>query len=62
MNFPSFSKVLVEYDDVDWRKREWIHVYDQQFQVFLIEQSIIWTVRKKEGGQSLEKDWLALVS
>ncbi|XP_074599516.1 lysine demethylase 3 isoform X2 [Brevipalpus obovatus] len=52
--------VLVEYDDVDWRKREWIHVYDQQFQVFLIEQSIIWTVRKEEGSQGLEKDWLAL--
>ncbi|XP_053211084.1 probable JmjC domain-containing histone demethylation protein 2C [Panonychus citri] len=51
--------VLVEYDGVDWRKREWIKVYDQQFTVFLIEYSIVWSTRKETVvGQN--NHWLAL--
>ena len=53
---------MVEFDDADWKKREWIRVYeDNRFTVFLIEYTIIWSVRNDTlDGQS--KTWLALVS
>ncbi|RWS08206.1 hypothetical protein B4U79_07813, partial [Dinothrombium tinctorium] len=46
INNPELS-ILVEFDDVDWRKREWICVYEQKFQVFLIEYTLIWVLRKE---------------
>ena len=56
------KQILVEFDDADWKKREWIRVYeDNRFTVFLIEYTIIWAVGNDTlDGQS--KTWLALVS
>ncbi|KAK7075837.1 hypothetical protein SK128_020975 [Halocaridina rubra] len=40
-------KVLVEYDDVEWQRREWVHVYrGQVFQIFLLERTLAWATRK----------------
>ncbi|RWS29304.1 hypothetical protein B4U80_00430, partial [Leptotrombidium deliense] len=41
------ATILVEFDDCDWRKREWICVYEHKFQVFLIEYTLIWSLRKE---------------
>ncbi|KAK8384185.1 hypothetical protein O3P69_009136 [Scylla paramamosain] len=39
--------VLVEYDDVEWQRREWVHVYrGQVFQIFLLERTLAWAARK----------------
>lgn len=62
--FPfSTSQVLVEFDGVDWRKREWISVYGKRFSAFLIESSIVWTNRRENNdAEEKESPWLALVS
>ncbi|XP_054265577.1 lysine-specific demethylase 3A-like isoform X2 [Macrosteles quadrilineatus] len=40
-------QVLVEYDDTEWQRREWISVYkDNIFQVFMVESSLVWCDRK----------------
>lgn len=44
-----FSKVLVEFDDAEWKKREWIRVYEEgAFRIFLVENTLVWTLRKQE--------------
>uniref|UniRef100_A0A1Y1LQ77 [histone H3]-dimethyl-L-lysine(9) demethylase n=2 Tax=Photinus pyralis TaxID=7054 RepID=A0A1Y1LQ77_PHOPY len=36
-------QVLVEYDDVEWHRREWISVYKEGlFHLFLVEQGLSW--------------------
>lgn len=53
-------QVLVEYDGVDWQRREWVAVYSRRtFRVFLVERTLVWAPRLYE-----EKDikWPALVS
>lgn len=53
-------QVLVEYDGVDWQRREWVSVYSRRtFRVFLVERSLIWAPRVNEGK---EVKWPALVS
>ena len=37
-------QVLVEFDDLEWKKREWFRVHDV-FQVFLVEHTLVWTCR-----------------
>lgn len=39
--------MLVEYDDLDWRRREWINVYKEDlFHIFMVEQALMWAQRK----------------
>lgn len=53
-------QVLVEYDGVDWQRREWVSVYSRRtFRVFLVERTLIWAPRVNEGK---EVKWPALVS
>lgn len=59
----SITQVLVEFDDIDWRKREWLSVNGDTFSAFLVEKSIVWTNRKsKTDEQEKKSPWLALVS
>ncbi|XP_076257984.1 lysine demethylase 3 isoform X2 [Rhynchophorus ferrugineus] len=40
-------QVLVEYDDVEWQRREWINIYrDNLFHLFLVEQALVWADRR----------------
>ncbi|KAJ2951031.1 hypothetical protein O0L34_g5405 [Tuta absoluta] len=50
--------VLVEYDGVDWQRREWVAVYSRRtFRVFLVERTLVWAPRTYEGK---EVKWPAL--
>ncbi|CAD0201857.1 unnamed protein product [Chrysodeixis includens] len=43
-------QVLVEYDGVDWQRREWVAVYSRRtFRVFLVERTLVWAPRNYEG-------------
>ncbi|CAH1636563.1 unnamed protein product [Spodoptera littoralis] len=43
-------QVLVEYDGVDWQRREWVAVYSRRtFRVFLVERTLVWAPRTHEG-------------
>lgn len=57
-------QVLVEYDDVEWYRREWISVYkDGLFQLFVVEQGLSWAERVDPFAPSHSKAlWPALVS
>lgn len=62
---PACLQVLVEYDGVEWYRREWISVYkDSIFHLFLVEHSLVWTDRvdplSPSGGSDIL--WPALVS
>ncbi|KAK6639116.1 hypothetical protein RUM43_007386 [Polyplax serrata] len=38
--------VLVEYDDVEWHRREWISIYkDSVFNLFMVEDDLVWSDR-----------------
>ncbi|CAH4038003.1 unnamed protein product [Pieris brassicae] len=51
-------QVLVEYDGVDWQRREWVAVYSlRTFRVFLVERTLVWAPRKVN---SKEVTWPAL--
>ncbi|EEB18352.1 hypothetical protein Phum_PHUM511950 [Pediculus humanus corporis] len=40
------GKVLVEYDDVEWHRREWISIYkDSVFHLFMVEDDLVWSDR-----------------
>jgi hypothetical protein len=57
--------VLVEYDGVEWHRREWISIYkDRLFHLFLVEHSMVWTDRvdplSPTSGPTIL--WPALVS
>ncbi|XP_049320800.1 probable JmjC domain-containing histone demethylation protein 2C isoform X1 [Astyanax mexicanus] len=41
--------VYVEFDDLEWEKREWVKVYED-FRIFLLEQQLVWA-KRKEGSQ-----------
>ncbi|XP_058154884.1 probable JmjC domain-containing histone demethylation protein 2C isoform X2 [Dasypus novemcinctus] len=55
--------VYVEFDDLEWDKREWIKVYED-FSTFLVEYHLIWAKRKDpshtQGSKSKEIQWPAL--
>uniref|UniRef100_A0A674C6J4 Probable JmjC domain-containing histone demethylation protein 2C n=1 Tax=Salmo trutta TaxID=8032 RepID=A0A674C6J4_SALTR len=40
--------VYVEFDDLEWEKREWVKVYED-FQVFLLEQQLVWAKRRESS-------------
>ncbi|KAF4085271.1 hypothetical protein AMELA_G00115710 [Ameiurus melas] len=59
------TAVYVEFDDLEWDKREWVKVYED-FQIFLLEQQLVWAKRKEgsqlQGTRAKQIQWPALVS
>ncbi|KAK3529463.1 hypothetical protein QTP70_031081, partial [Hemibagrus guttatus] len=57
--------VYVEFDDLEWEKREWVKVYED-FQIFFLEQQLVWAKRKEssqlQGTRAKQIQWPALVS
>ncbi|XP_006256422.2 probable JmjC domain-containing histone demethylation protein 2C isoform X2 [Rattus norvegicus] len=55
--------VYVEFDDLEWDKREWVKVYED-FSTFLVEYHLIWAKRKDpsqtQGSKSRQIQWPAL--
>ncbi|XP_021029516.2 probable JmjC domain-containing histone demethylation protein 2C isoform X2 [Mus caroli] len=55
--------VYVEFDDLEWDKREWVRVYED-FSTFLVEYHLIWAKRKDpsqtQGSKSRQIQWPAL--
>lgn len=55
----------MEFDDLEWEKREWVKVYED-FQIFLLEQQLVWAKRKEgsqlQGTRAKQIQWPALVS
>ncbi|XP_062386477.1 probable JmjC domain-containing histone demethylation protein 2C, partial [Sardina pilchardus] len=41
--------VYVEFDDLEWEKREWVKVYED-FRIFLVEHQLVWA-KRREGPQ-----------
>lgn len=54
-------QILVEFDDQDWQKREWVRVHDI-FQIFLVERTVIWAERDDPENPKEYLFWPALVS
>ncbi|XP_051522691.1 probable JmjC domain-containing histone demethylation protein 2C isoform X1 [Myxocyprinus asiaticus] len=48
--------VYVEFDDLEWEKREWFKVHED-FQIFLLEHQLVWA-KRKEGAKQIQ--WPAL--
>ncbi|KAK8768346.1 hypothetical protein V5799_015187 [Amblyomma americanum] len=44
--------VLVEFDNADWKRREWIRVYEDPFAAFLVEETLTWHVRNPDETPS----------
>lgn len=57
-------QVLVEYDGVEWQRREWLSLYkDHLFHFFLVEQALVWSDRKDPFTTNQASiRWPALVS
>ncbi|XP_052427313.1 probable JmjC domain-containing histone demethylation protein 2C isoform X1 [Carassius gibelio] len=55
--------VYVEFDDLEWDKREWVKVYED-FQIFLLEHQLVWAKRKEgaqlQGTKAKQIQWPAL--
>ncbi|KAJ8264416.1 hypothetical protein GJAV_G00148910 [Gymnothorax javanicus] len=55
--------VYVEFDDLEWEKREWVKVYED-FQIFLLEHQLVWAKRKEsgqvQGTKAKQVQWPAL--
>ncbi|XP_063020131.1 probable JmjC domain-containing histone demethylation protein 2C isoform X5 [Melospiza melodia melodia] len=57
--------VYVEFDDLEWEKREWVKVYED-FAAFLVEYQLVWAKRKDpsqtQGSKIKLIQWPALMS
>ncbi|XP_055446352.1 probable JmjC domain-containing histone demethylation protein 2C isoform X3 [Bubalus kerabau] len=57
--------VYVEFDDLEWDKREWVKVYED-FSTFLVEYHLIWARRinpsQTQGSKSKQIQWPALIN
>uniref|UniRef100_A0A672KR71 Probable JmjC domain-containing histone demethylation protein 2C n=1 Tax=Sinocyclocheilus grahami TaxID=75366 RepID=A0A672KR71_SINGR len=55
--------VYVEFDDLEWDKREWVKVYED-FHIFLLEHQLVWAKRKEgaqlQGTKAKQIQWPAL--
>ncbi|XP_053926942.1 probable JmjC domain-containing histone demethylation protein 2C isoform X2 [Cuculus canorus] len=55
--------VYVEFDDLEWEKREWVKVYED-FATFLVEYQLVWVKRKDpsqtQGSKIKQVQWPAL--
>lgn len=50
----SFLQILVEYDDVEWQRREWLSPHrDAVFSFFLVEKGLYWAERPDPRHASL---------
>ncbi|XP_059803336.1 probable JmjC domain-containing histone demethylation protein 2C isoform X3 [Hypanus sabinus] len=53
----------VEFDDLEWEKREWVKVYED-FQIFLVEHQLVWAKRnnpsQSQGSKNKQIEWPAL--
>ena len=54
-------QVLIEFDDIDWTRREWIRVHDI-FQLFLVEHTLVWAERPDPDKPKQSISWPGLVS
>ncbi|XP_045051909.2 probable JmjC domain-containing histone demethylation protein 2C isoform X2 [Desmodus rotundus] len=56
--------VYVEFDDLEWDKREWVRVYED-FSAFLVEYHLIWARRndpsQTQGSKRKQTYWPALI-
>uniref|UniRef100_A0A4W3GCZ4 Probable JmjC domain-containing histone demethylation protein 2C n=1 Tax=Callorhinchus milii TaxID=7868 RepID=A0A4W3GCZ4_CALMI len=56
-------QVYVEFDDLEWENREWVKVYED-FQIFLVEDQLVWAKRKNpsqcQGSKNKLIQWPAL--
>ena len=50
----------MEFDGVDWHRREWIRVYDV-FQVFMLEHTLVYTCRPTSNNIKCPTSQTALV-
>lgn len=54
----------MEFDDLEWEKREWVKVYED-FATFLVEYQLVWAKRKDpsqtQGSKIKQIQWPALV-
>ncbi|XP_043588061.1 probable JmjC domain-containing histone demethylation protein 2C isoform X3 [Bombus pyrosoma] len=51
---PSDNEILVEYDDVEWQRREWLSPHrDAVFSFFLVEKGLYWAERPDPRHASL---------
>ncbi|XP_032279790.1 probable JmjC domain-containing histone demethylation protein 2C isoform X1 [Phoca vitulina] len=57
------KEVYVEFDDLEWDKREWVKVYED-FSTFLVEYHLIWARRidpsQTQGSKGKQIQWPAL--
>ncbi|XP_061186493.1 lysine-specific demethylase 3A-like isoform X2 [Saccostrea echinata] len=51
--------VLIEFDESDWEQREWIKIHSV-FQVFLVEQTLVWSERLDPESKTTSVEWPAL--
>ncbi|CAC5376747.1 unnamed protein product [Mytilus coruscus] len=51
--------ILVEFDNQDWKRREWVRVHDI-FQIFLVEHTVIWAEREDPEDLKETVYWPAL--
>ena len=56
-----YFQVLIEFDDIDWTRREWIRVHDI-FQLFLVEHTLVWAERPDPDKPKHSVSWPGLVS
>ncbi len=57
-------QLLVEFDDTDWKRREWIRIHEI-FQIFLVEHQLLWAPRADPDKEKQSKQrilWPSLVS
>ncbi|XP_075791009.1 putative JmjC domain-containing histone demethylation protein 2C isoform X2 [Pelodiscus sinensis] len=56
-------QVYVEFDDLEWEKREWVKVYED-FAAFLVEYQLVWAKRKdpsqSQGSKIKQVQWPGL--
>lgn len=54
LNRARFFQILVEYDDVEWQRREWLSPHrDTVFSFFLVEKGLYWAERPDPRHASL---------
>ena len=61
MFYDIYFQVLIEFDDIDWTRREWIRVHDI-FQLFLVEHTLVWAERPDPDKPKQSISWPGLVS
>ena len=59
--FPLFFQVLIEFDDIEWTRREWVRIHDI-FQLFLVEHTLVWAERPDPDKPKQSISWPGLVS